>query len=84
FEEQPLPHVDSPTAESPGYIAESDPEEDPEYEDDEEQDVVRETMTAIHLRMTPMMRMRIWRRMMRMRKRRRRRRLRPTPPLLYL
>ncbi|GKG36598.1 hypothetical protein Tco_0444276, partial [Tanacetum coccineum] len=32
-EEQPLPPVDSPTAESPGYIAESDPEEDPEYED---------------------------------------------------
>ncbi|GKF63010.1 hypothetical protein Tco_0183064, partial [Tanacetum coccineum] len=36
--EQPLPPVDSPTAESPGYIAESDPEEDDEYEDDEEQD----------------------------------------------
>ncbi|GJY73361.1 hypothetical protein Tco_0477792, partial [Tanacetum coccineum] len=35
-EEQPLPHVDSPTAESPGYVTESDPEEDPEeYEDDE-------------------------------------------------
>ncbi|GKB71731.1 hypothetical protein Tco_0933143, partial [Tanacetum coccineum] len=35
-EEQPLPPVDSPTAESPGYVAESDPEEDPEeYEDDE-------------------------------------------------
>ncbi|GJS66622.1 reverse transcriptase domain-containing protein [Tanacetum coccineum] len=34
----PLPPVDSPTAESPGYIAESDPDEDPEYEDDEEQD----------------------------------------------
>ncbi|GKF85027.1 hypothetical protein Tco_0249925 [Tanacetum coccineum] len=33
-----LPPVDSPTAESPGYVAESDPEEDPEYEDDEEQD----------------------------------------------
>ncbi|GKF72344.1 hypothetical protein Tco_0208458, partial [Tanacetum coccineum] len=34
--EQPLPPVDSPTAESPGYVAESDPEEDPEeYEDDE-------------------------------------------------
>ncbi|GKG26968.1 hypothetical protein Tco_0402671, partial [Tanacetum coccineum] len=26
----PLPHVDSPTAESPGYVTESDPEEDPE------------------------------------------------------
>ncbi|GJU87753.1 hypothetical protein Tco_1295299 [Tanacetum coccineum] len=37
-EEQPLPPVGSPTAESPGYVAESDPEEDPEYEDDEEQD----------------------------------------------
>ncbi|GJS77890.1 hypothetical protein Tco_0727771 [Tanacetum coccineum] len=35
-EEQPLPPVDSPIAESPGYVAESDPEEDPEeYEDDE-------------------------------------------------
>ncbi|GJZ77228.1 hypothetical protein Tco_0641900 [Tanacetum coccineum] len=28
-EEQPLPPVDSPTAESLGYVAESDPEEDP-------------------------------------------------------
>ncbi|GKE79844.1 hypothetical protein Tco_1549844, partial [Tanacetum coccineum] len=37
-EEQPLPPIDSPTAESPRYVAESDPEEDPEYEDDEEQD----------------------------------------------
>ncbi|GJT00722.1 hypothetical protein Tco_0821891 [Tanacetum coccineum] len=38
-EEQPLPHIDSPTAESPGYVAESDPEEDPEeYEDDETDD----------------------------------------------
>ncbi|GJX53010.1 hypothetical protein Tco_0281379, partial [Tanacetum coccineum] len=34
-EEQPLPHVDSPTVESPGYVAESDPEE---YEDDETED----------------------------------------------
>ncbi|GJR34268.1 hypothetical protein Tco_1209952 [Tanacetum coccineum] len=35
-EEQPLPPVDSPTAESPGYVVESDLEEDPEeYEDDE-------------------------------------------------
>ncbi|GKE54147.1 hypothetical protein Tco_1489303, partial [Tanacetum coccineum] len=35
-EEQPLPLVDSPTAESPGYVAESDPDEDLEgYEDDE-------------------------------------------------
>nr|GEY90176.1 hypothetical protein [Tanacetum cinerariifolium] len=38
-EEQPLPHVVSPTAESPRYVAESDPEEDPEeYEDDETED----------------------------------------------
>ncbi|GJW60559.1 hypothetical protein Tco_0109894 [Tanacetum coccineum] len=38
-EEQPLPPVDSPTAESPGYVAESDPEEDQEeYEDDETED----------------------------------------------
>ncbi|GJX34019.1 hypothetical protein Tco_0245576 [Tanacetum coccineum] len=38
-EEQPLPHVDSPTAESPGHVTESDPEEDPEeYEDDETED----------------------------------------------
>nr|GEW97670.1 hypothetical protein [Tanacetum cinerariifolium] len=38
-EEQPLPPIDSPTAESPGYVAESDPEVDPEeYEDDETED----------------------------------------------
>ncbi|GKE31738.1 hypothetical protein Tco_1451060 [Tanacetum coccineum] len=38
-EEQPLPPVDSPTAESPGHVTESDPEEDPEeYEDDETED----------------------------------------------
>ncbi|GJZ23261.1 putative reverse transcriptase domain-containing protein, partial [Tanacetum coccineum] len=38
-EEQPLSPVDSPTAESPGYVTESDPEEDPkEYEDDERSD----------------------------------------------
>ncbi|GKE45509.1 hypothetical protein Tco_1472793, partial [Tanacetum coccineum] len=38
-EEQPLPLVDSPTAESLGYVTESDPEEDPEeYEDDETKD----------------------------------------------
>nr|GEV41855.1 hypothetical protein [Tanacetum cinerariifolium] len=40
-EEQPLPPIDSPTAESPGYVAESDPEEDlEEYEDDEIEDGV--------------------------------------------
>ncbi|GJW91840.1 hypothetical protein Tco_0169393 [Tanacetum coccineum] len=38
-EEQPLRPVDSPIAESPGYVAESDLEEDPEeYEDDETKD----------------------------------------------
>ncbi|GKE20794.1 hypothetical protein Tco_1432306, partial [Tanacetum coccineum] len=38
-EEQPLSPVDSPTAELPGYITKSDPEEDPEeYEDDETED----------------------------------------------
>nr|GEV84474.1 putative reverse transcriptase domain-containing protein [Tanacetum cinerariifolium] len=38
-EDQPLPPVDSPSAESPGYFAESDPKEDPEeYEDDESED----------------------------------------------
>ncbi|GKC78212.1 hypothetical protein Tco_1128986 [Tanacetum coccineum] len=37
--EQPLPPIDSPTAESPGYVTESDPEEDlEEYEDDETED----------------------------------------------
>ncbi|GKF69081.1 hypothetical protein Tco_0202138, partial [Tanacetum coccineum] len=35
----PLPPVDSPTTESPGYVIESDPKEDPEeYEDDETED----------------------------------------------
>ncbi|GKF09410.1 hypothetical protein Tco_0043634, partial [Tanacetum coccineum] len=38
-EEQPLPPVDSPTAESPGYVTKLDPEEDPEeYENDETED----------------------------------------------
>nr|GEZ15944.1 hypothetical protein [Tanacetum cinerariifolium] len=39
-EEQPLPVVASPTAESPSYIDESDPEDDPEEdpEDDPEED----------------------------------------------
>nr|GEV63601.1 putative reverse transcriptase domain-containing protein [Tanacetum cinerariifolium] len=38
-EEQPLPPIDSPIVESSGYVAESDPEEDPkEYEDDELED----------------------------------------------
>ncbi|GKD68369.1 hypothetical protein Tco_1322459 [Tanacetum coccineum] len=35
-EEQPLPAVISPTANSPGYIPESDPKEDPEEDDDED------------------------------------------------
>ncbi|GKE93325.1 hypothetical protein Tco_1574420, partial [Tanacetum coccineum] len=38
-EEQPLPPVDLPTTESPGYVTESDPVEDPEeYEDDKTED----------------------------------------------
>ncbi|GJU22994.1 hypothetical protein Tco_1156336 [Tanacetum coccineum] len=38
-EEQPLPLADSPTAELPRHVTESDPEEDPkEYEDDETKD----------------------------------------------
>ncbi|GKC41689.1 putative reverse transcriptase domain-containing protein [Tanacetum coccineum] len=38
-EEQPLPPIVSPTAELPGYVTESDLEEDPEeYEDDETED----------------------------------------------
>ncbi|GJX79361.1 hypothetical protein Tco_0327510 [Tanacetum coccineum] len=38
-EEQPLPPVDSPTAESPGYVTVSDPEEDPDgLRDDETED----------------------------------------------
>ncbi|GKE03098.1 hypothetical protein Tco_1391081, partial [Tanacetum coccineum] len=38
-EEQPLPPIVSPTVESPGYVVESDPEENPEeYEDDETED----------------------------------------------
>ncbi|GKF74602.1 hypothetical protein Tco_0220934, partial [Tanacetum coccineum] len=36
---QSLPPIDSPTAESPGYVTESDPEEDlEEYENDETED----------------------------------------------
>nr|GFC31842.1 hypothetical protein [Tanacetum cinerariifolium] len=35
-EEQPLPAAASPTAESPGYIHEFDPDEDPEEDDDED------------------------------------------------
>ncbi|GKD87045.1 hypothetical protein Tco_1358199, partial [Tanacetum coccineum] len=39
IEEQPLPPIDLPTAESPGYVAELDPKEDPEeYEDDKTED----------------------------------------------
>ncbi|GKB04657.1 hypothetical protein Tco_0832852, partial [Tanacetum coccineum] len=37
--DQPLPYVDLPTVESPGYVTKSDPEEDPEeYEDGETKD----------------------------------------------
>nr|GEY42557.1 hypothetical protein [Tanacetum cinerariifolium] len=37
-EEKPLPRVVSPTIESPGYVAESDPEDPEEYEDDGTED----------------------------------------------
>nr|GEV79139.1 putative reverse transcriptase domain-containing protein [Tanacetum cinerariifolium] len=37
-EEQPLPHVVSPTAESPEYVGESHPEEDPEEDDADDED----------------------------------------------
>ncbi|GKG63878.1 hypothetical protein Tco_0647245, partial [Tanacetum coccineum] len=37
-EEQPLPAADSPTHQSPGYIPESDPKEDPEEDDEESSD----------------------------------------------
>nr|GEZ08382.1 hypothetical protein [Tanacetum cinerariifolium] len=38
-EEQPLPPIVSPTAESLGYVVESDPKEDPkDYEEDEAED----------------------------------------------
>nr|GEW73930.1 hypothetical protein [Tanacetum cinerariifolium] len=68
-EEQPLPPIDSPTGESPGYVAESDPKEDPEeYEYDETEDglvdypmdeeMMEMMMTTIHLGMTYTMRMR--------------------------
>ncbi|GKF16067.1 hypothetical protein Tco_0057529, partial [Tanacetum coccineum] len=41
-EEQPLPAAASPTAQSPDYVLESDPEADPEEDDDEdlEEDLV--------------------------------------------
>ncbi|GKC96806.1 hypothetical protein Tco_1162248, partial [Tanacetum coccineum] len=35
-EEQPLPAAASPTADSPGYVLESDPEEEPKADDDED------------------------------------------------
>ncbi|GKB51798.1 hypothetical protein Tco_0902551 [Tanacetum coccineum] len=41
-EEQPLPPVDSPTAESPGYVTESDPEEDRRVRDDDDGDSSRD------------------------------------------
>ncbi|GKB64580.1 hypothetical protein Tco_0920766 [Tanacetum coccineum] len=37
-EERPLPAVVSPTADSPGYITEFDPEEDPEEEDEDHEE----------------------------------------------
>nr|GEU66142.1 hypothetical protein [Tanacetum cinerariifolium] len=51
YEEQPLPPVVSPTTESPGYVPESDPEEDPkEYDvDDEDEDEEDEEEEEEHL-----------------------------------
>ncbi|GKC24330.1 hypothetical protein Tco_1026480 [Tanacetum coccineum] len=37
-EGQPLPPIDSPTAKSPGYVTELDPEEDPEEDDANDED----------------------------------------------
>nr|GFD62748.1 hypothetical protein [Tanacetum cinerariifolium] len=37
-EEQPLPAAVSPTAESPGYIADSEPEIDPKKEDGDDEE----------------------------------------------
>ncbi|GJX19258.1 hypothetical protein Tco_0221935 [Tanacetum coccineum] len=67
-ESQPLPHVDSPTAESPGYVIESNPEEDlEEYEDNEtEHGPIDYPMDGRDDGMTLMMKMR----MMRTRRRR--------------
>nr|GEV16143.1 hypothetical protein [Tanacetum cinerariifolium] len=49
-EEQPLPPIVSPTAESPGYVTESDPEADPEeYENDESEDGLDEEEEEEHL-----------------------------------
>nr|GEW51730.1 hypothetical protein [Tanacetum cinerariifolium] len=49
-EEQPLPHVVSPTAELPEYVAESNPKEDPEeYEDDETEDGLENEEEEEHL-----------------------------------
>nr|GEW62285.1 hypothetical protein [Tanacetum cinerariifolium] len=48
-EEQPLPPIDSPTAESSGYVTESDPKEDPEEDDadDEDEDEEEEEHLAL-------------------------------------
>ncbi|GJV90352.1 hypothetical protein Tco_1538165 [Tanacetum coccineum] len=55
--ELPLPPVDSPIAESPGYVTESDPEEDPEEddadgedEDDEDEEEEEEEDQQLRLR----------------------------------
>ncbi|GKG62308.1 hypothetical protein Tco_0632212, partial [Tanacetum coccineum] len=37
-EEQPLPTATSPTADSPGYVPESDPEEEPSRNDANDED----------------------------------------------
>ncbi|GJT50202.1 hypothetical protein Tco_0976359 [Tanacetum coccineum] len=54
-EEQPMPAADSPTHQSPGYIPESDPEEDPSKMDDEEDHEERSTPTFLMTEETTMM-----------------------------
>ncbi|GJX97221.1 hypothetical protein Tco_0353019 [Tanacetum coccineum] len=56
-EEQPLPPIDSPTAESPGYITESDPEEDPEGDDARDEDEDRGRMRRTRRRRSTLLRL---------------------------
>nr|GEY37204.1 putative reverse transcriptase domain, ribonuclease H-like domain, aspartic peptidase domain protein [Tanacetum cinerariifolium] len=51
--EQPLPPVVSPTAESPGYVDESDPEEDPEECEEEEYLALADSATVTSISLPP-------------------------------
>ncbi|GJS68794.1 retrovirus-related pol polyprotein from transposon TNT 1-94 [Tanacetum coccineum] len=73
-EEEPLPAAASPTADSPGYVPESDPEE--------ERRGVEDSLRRIRLT-TLLMGMMMMRTRTRMRRRRRRTQLRPTLSYLY-